>query len=60
MLTGVPVLFALTGAKADERETLLGMLEAGGDVAGSHPRQTIIGGKNYLAATSRPISPSVS
>ena len=47
-LTGLPVLFALTGAKADERETLLGMLEAGRDVADSHPRQTIIGDKNYF------------
>jgi hypothetical protein len=27
-LTGLPVLFALAGAKADEREILLGMLEA--------------------------------
>ena len=25
-LTGLPVMFALAGAKADERETLLGML----------------------------------
>jgi hypothetical protein len=28
-LTRLPVLFALAGAKADERETLLGMLETG-------------------------------
>ena len=26
-LRGLPVMFALAGAKADERETLLGMLE---------------------------------
>jgi hypothetical protein len=37
-LSGLPVLFALAGAKADERETLLGMLEAGRDVADAHPR----------------------
>jgi hypothetical protein len=47
-LTGLPVMFALAGAKADERETLLGMLEAGGDVAAGHPGQTIIGDKNYF------------
>ena len=47
-LTGLPVLFALAGAKADEREILLGMLEAGRDVAGSHPGQVLIGDKNYF------------
>ncbi|MEV7955926.1 IS982 family transposase [Streptomyces sp. NPDC058316] len=46
-LGGLPVLFALTGAKADERETLRGMLDAAPDVAASHPRQTITGDKNY-------------
>ena len=47
-LSGLPVLFALAGAKADERETLLGMLEAGRDVTEAHPGQTIIGDKNYF------------
>ena len=47
-LTGLPVLFALTGAKADEREALLGMLEAGRDVMEAHPGQTLIGDKNYF------------
>jgi hypothetical protein len=47
-LTGLPVLFALTGAKADEREVLLGMLEAGRDVMEAHPGQTLIGDKNYF------------
>ena len=47
-LTGLPVLFALAGAKADERETLLGMLEAGRDVADGHLGQTVIGDKNYF------------
>jgi hypothetical protein len=47
-LTGLPVMFALAGAKADERETLLGMLEAGADVVAAHPGQTLIGDKNYF------------
>jgi hypothetical protein len=47
-LSGLPVLFALAGAKADERETLLGMLEAGGDVVDAHPGQVLIGDKNYF------------
>jgi hypothetical protein len=47
-LTGLPVLFALAGAKADEREALLGMLEAGRDVMQAHPGQTLIGDKNYF------------
>jgi hypothetical protein len=47
-LSGLPVLFALAGAKADEREMLLGMLEAGSDVVSAHPGQTIIGDKNYF------------
>ncbi|MDJ1130813.1 IS982 family transposase [Streptomyces iconiensis] len=46
-LGGLPVLFALTGAKADERETLRGMLDTAPDVAASHPGQTIISDKNY-------------
>lgn len=46
-LGGLPVLFALTGAKADERETLIDMLETAGDVVADRPGQTIIGDKNY-------------
>jgi hypothetical protein len=46
-LSGLPVLFALADAKADERETLLGM-EAGSDVVSARPGQTIIGDKNYF------------
>src|SRR6516225_2127978 len=38
-LTGLPVLFALGGAKADEREILLDMLQAGRDVVNDHPGQ---------------------
>jgi len=47
-LSGLPVLFAIAGAKADERQTLLGMLEAGRDVMDEHPGQTLIGDKNYF------------
>lgn len=44
---GLPVLFALSGAKADEREVLLGMLEAAPDVLAARPRQTIIADRQY-------------
>ena len=47
-LHGLPVLFALAGAKAGEREVLLGMLETGKDVVAVHPGQTLIGDKNYF------------
>jgi hypothetical protein len=46
-LGGLPILFALTGAKADERETLRDMLDTAPDVTASRPGQTIIGDKNY-------------
>jgi hypothetical protein len=45
-LGGLPVLFALTGAKAEERETLRGMLDMAPEVEASHRGQTIIGDKN--------------
>lgn len=44
---GVPVVVALTGAKADERETQLGMLDADPTLVVTHPGQTLIGDKNY-------------
>ena len=47
-LGGLPILFALTGAKADERETLLDMLDAALEIVAAHPRHTIIGDKNYF------------
>nr|WSZ94244.1 IS982 family transposase [Streptomyces sp. NBC_00857]WSZ95640.1 IS982 family transposase [Streptomyces sp. NBC_00857]WSZ95893.1 IS982 family transposase [Streptomyces sp. NBC_00857]WSZ96524.1 IS982 family transposase [Streptomyces sp. NBC_00857]WSZ96799.1 IS982 family transposase [Streptomyces sp. NBC_00857] len=47
-LGGLPILFALTGAKADERETLRDMLDTAPEVAADHPGQTIIGDKNYF------------
>jgi hypothetical protein len=47
-LHGLPVLFALAGAKADERETLLGMLENDAELVAARPGQTLIGDKNYF------------
>jgi hypothetical protein len=44
-LHGLPVGFALTGAKADERQVLLAIL-ADGELAG-RPGQLLIGDKNY-------------
>jgi hypothetical protein len=44
---GLPVLFALTGAKADERETLRDMLDTAPEITAARPKQTIIGDKNY-------------
>lgn len=46
-LGGLPVAFALTGAKADERTTLIGMLDADPYLVATHPGQTIIGDKHY-------------
>lgn len=47
-LHGLPVGFALTGAKADERETLLDILDADPELTGRPARQTLIGDKNYF------------
>ena len=49
-LQGLPVAFALAGAKADEREVLAGMLTAGPDLVTARPGQTLIGDKNYYGA----------
>ena len=59
-LAGLPVMFALAGAKADERETLLGMLETARDVTAAHPGQVIIGDKNYFGRAFERNSLSVS
>jgi hypothetical protein len=44
---GLPVAFALTGAKADERQTLLGMLAADPALAADRPGQTLIADRQY-------------
>jgi hypothetical protein len=49
-LQGLPVAFALAGAKADERDVLAGMLTAGPDLVTTRPGQTLIGDKNYYGA----------
>ncbi len=49
-LGGLPVAFALTGAKADERQTLLGMFTADPTLVRDRPDQTLIGDKNYFGA----------
>ena len=46
-LSGLPVAFALTGAKADERDSLLGMLDADPNLLATHPGQTLMADKNY-------------
>jgi hypothetical protein len=47
-LHGLPVMFAIAGAKADEREVLLGMLETDAALVDGRPGQTLIGDKNYF------------
>ncbi|MEV0391482.1 IS982 family transposase [Nonomuraea sp. NPDC050643] len=46
-LGGLPVLFALSGAKADERQVLLDMLATAPRVPAEHPDQTIIADRQY-------------
>ena len=46
-LSGLPIAFALTGAKADERTTLLGMLTDDPGLVAQRPEQTLIADKNY-------------
>jgi hypothetical protein len=47
-LHGLPVGFALTGAKADERQTLLGILAADPDLSTGRTGQIVIADKNYF------------
>ena len=44
---GLPVAFALAGAKADEREVLLSIFQTDPDLVASRPGQILIGDKNY-------------
>jgi hypothetical protein len=46
-LGGLPVAFALTGAKADERQTLLGILDADPALAADRPGQILIADRQY-------------
>jgi hypothetical protein len=46
-LGGLPIAFALTGAKADERQTLLGIFDAGPGLAASRPGQILIADRQY-------------
>jgi hypothetical protein len=49
-LGGLPVGFALTGAKADERQTLLEIFHLDPALTADRPNQTLIGDKNYFGA----------
>ena len=49
-LGGLPVGFALTGAKADERQTLLGILAADPGLAATRPGQILIADRQYYGA----------
>jgi Transposase DDE domain len=49
-LGGLPIAFALTGAKADERQTLLGILAADPALAARRPGQILIADKHYYGA----------
>ena len=46
-LSGLPVAFALAGAKADEREVLLGMLDADPNLVAAYLNQKLMADKNY-------------
>jgi len=46
-LHGLPVGFALAGAKADERQVLLGILGADPTLVATRPGQTLIADKHY-------------
>jgi hypothetical protein len=49
-LGGLPVGFALTGAKADERQTLLEIFHLDSTLTADRAGQTLIGDKNYFGA----------
>jgi hypothetical protein len=49
-LGGLPIGFALTGAKADERQTLLSILGTDTGLLAGRPGQTLICDKNYYGA----------
>jgi hypothetical protein len=49
-LGGLPVGLALSGAKADERQVLLGIFDADPGLLAHQPGQILIGDKNYYGA----------
>jgi hypothetical protein len=49
-LHGLPVMFAVAGAKACEREVLLDMLEIDAALVAARPGQTLIGDRNYFGS----------
>ena len=49
-LHGLPIGYALTGAKADERQVLLDLINDDPHLAASRPGQILIGNKNYFGA----------
>jgi hypothetical protein len=49
-LSGLPVAFALVGAKAGDQETLLDIFAAEPELLTERPGQTLIGDKNYFGA----------
>jgi hypothetical protein len=49
-LAGLPVAFALAGAKADERDVPLAVSTAEPDLTTTRPGQALLGGKNYYGA----------
>ena len=62
-LHGLPVGFALAGAKADERQVLLGILAADPTLVATRPGQTLIADKHYYgrefeAGAGRPGGPA--
>ncbi|WP_194908991.1 IS982 family transposase [Catenulispora rubra] len=49
-LRGLPVAFALAGAKANEQQTLLDIFAVEPELLAARPGQTLIGDKNYFGA----------
>jgi hypothetical protein len=49
-LGGLPIGFAVTGAKADEHQTLLEIFHTDPHLTANRPGQTLIGDKNYFGA----------
>lgn len=52
-LHGLPVAFALTGAKADERQVLVDLLSVDPELVATRPGQTLLADKHYYGRESR-------